>query len=106
MNILLDDIPFNNSLYPFAAIRSMVHIRTGILTILEKWQSVFPQKIFLTSVNQNEDIRPLKKIPANMVPSANFLRQFRNDPSIMPSTKDCKTLEYPWQIFEQNDWAI
>ena len=42
MNILLDDLPFNESLYPFGAVKSMVHIRIGILTIFEKWQDDFP----------------------------------------------------------------
>ena len=105
MNILLDDLPFNNSLYPFAAVRSMVHIRTGILTILEKWQLV-PGKLFLSSEKQAEDLDSLKRIPANIVPSANFLKQLCKEPATFPSTEDCKILEHPWQIFEYNDWAI
>ena len=43
MNILLDDAPFNESLYPFGAVKSMAHIRIGILTIFEKWQLIFPR---------------------------------------------------------------
>ncbi len=106
MNILLDDIPFNNSLYPFAVVRSMVHIRIGIFTILEKWKFFFPGKIFLASEKPVDNIGSFKKIPANMIPSANFLRRFIKDPATLPSTEDCKILEHPWQIFEYNDWAI
>jgi UDP-N-acetylglucosamine diphosphorylase/glucosamine-1-phosphate N-acetyltransferase len=106
MNILLDDVPFNNSLYPFAAVRSMVHIRTGILTILEKWQFASAEKILLSSAQQKGNIDSFKKIPANLIPSSNFLKQFSKEPTMFPSTEDGKILEYPWQIFEYNDWAI
>jgi UDP-N-acetylglucosamine diphosphorylase/glucosamine-1-phosphate N-acetyltransferase len=108
MNILLDDLPFNNSLYPFGAVKSMAHIRLGILSILEKWQFVLPGKIFLSSQQQskNSDAVIFKKIPANLIPSANFLRQISNENIAFPSIDDCKILEYPWQIFEYNNWAI
>ena len=66
MNILLDDIPFNNSLYPFAVVRSMVHIRMGIFTILEKWQFVFPGQNIPGSEKPADNIGSFKKIPANI----------------------------------------
>jgi len=106
MNILLDDLPFNNSLYPFAAVRSMVHIRTGILSILEKWQFGFQGKILLGSESHPGNMDSLEKIPANIIPSAKFLKQLRAGPTLLPSMDDCKILEHPWQIFEYNDWAI
>ncbi len=106
MNILLDDLPFNDSLYPFGAVRSMVHIRIGILTILEKWQQVFPGKIFLRSEKAKSGTGPFKIIPANIIPSAKFFKAFALDSGTILSLADCKTLEYPWQIFEFNDWAI
>jgi len=105
MNILLDDLPLNNSLYPFAAVRPMAYIRTGILTIFEKWQSA-SAKVSLSSERVAEDIDSFKKIPANILPSANFLKQLIREPGAFPSTGDCKILEYPWQIFSYNDWAI
>src|SRR6185503_4056282 len=104
MNILLDDLPFNNSLYPFAAVRSMVHIRIGILTILEKWLFI-SGKILLSSENKTRS-DSFNKIPANIVPSANFLKRLSKVFTTLPTTEDCKTLEHPWQIFEFNDWAI
>ena len=105
MNILLDDLPFNDSLYPFTAVKSMVHIRTGILTILEKWRLV-SGKILVSSEKLTENTDSFKKIPANIIPSANFLKQLSKKPATIPSTEDCKKLEHPWQIFEYNDWAI
>jgi UDP-N-acetylglucosamine diphosphorylase/glucosamine-1-phosphate N-acetyltransferase len=106
MNLLLDDLSFNSSLYPFASVRPMVHIRMGIFTILEKWQFAWPGKIFLTSERQSKDPGSLPIVPANIIPSANFLKQLSKDPRLFPSTENCKILEHPWQIFEFNDWAI
>jgi len=108
MNILLDDLPFNNSLYPFGAVKSMVHIRVGIFTILEKWQLFSSGKILLSSQLQEENFDTIlfKKIPANIIPSVNFLKQINIESAALPPTDDCKILEYPWQIFEYNNWAI
>ncbi|MEP6928244.1 MAG: putative sugar nucleotidyl transferase [Ginsengibacter sp.] len=105
MDILLDDLTFNNSLYPFAEVRSMVHIRMGILTILEKWKFVL-EKISLTSETKKEHTDSFKKMPANIIPSANFLKQLNKESASFSSAEDCKILEHPWQIFEYNDWAI
>lgn len=109
MNILLDDLPFNESLYPFGEIKSMVHIRLGILTILEKWERFFfSGKILLSSEQNNKasEKSSLKKIPANLIPSTAFLKSIQNSNDQLPSATNCKVLEYPWQIFEYNDWAI
>ncbi len=108
MNILLDDIPYNNSLYPFTALRSLAHIRIGILTIYEKWQWAFPGKIILSSqLHENEASSPgYLKIQANLIPSANFLERIQSNGQHALATDDCKILNHPWQIFEYNDWAI
>jgi hypothetical protein len=75
MNILLDDISFKNSLFPFGVIRSVAHIRTGILTILEKWQFYFPGKVFIASENLSLPVDGAEWIqyPANFIPSHEFL---------------------------------
>jgi hypothetical protein len=107
MNILLDDIPFNESLYPFGALKSMVHIRVGILSIYEKWQFLFPGKVFLSSQYGNSaENNSVKIIPANLLPSFSFLKNLNPQVNQLPSYDDCKILEYPWQIFEYNNWAI
>src|SRR5664279_917382 len=107
MNILLDDLPFNDSLYPFGAVKSMVHIRIGILTIFEKWQLIFPGKVFISSCMQRDaETSAFNKIPANIIPSADFLKEISKEKTLIPSMDDCKILQYPWQIFEYNDWAI
>ncbi len=107
MNILLDDLPFNESLYPFGSVKSMVHIRIGILTIFEKWQLIFPGKVFISSQQtENFDTSLFIKIAANIIPSTNFLKRISKEKESIAVTDDCKILNYPWQIFEFNDWAI
>ena len=107
MDILLDDIPYNNSLYPFTALRSLVHIRIGILTIYEKWKMIFPGKITISSQLSESDIinEGYLKFPANLIPSSNFLKRIQSKQHDI-TTDDCKMLIKPWEIFEYNDWAI
>ncbi|MGN6533772.1 MAG: putative sugar nucleotidyl transferase, partial [Ginsengibacter sp.] len=108
MKILLDDISFKNSLFPFGVVRSAVHIRTGILTIFEKWQFYFPGKVFIASEKliQEFDDRECIEYPANFIPSFQFLKKLSSQKEKIPFTSDCKILEHPWQIFEYNNWAI
>ena len=108
MNILLDDISFENSLFPFGVVRSVVHIRLGILTIFEKWQFYFPGKVFIASEKLIRDFHETEciKYPANFIPSYDFLKQVSVQKEKLPFTTDCKILEHPWQIFEYNNWAI
>ncbi len=106
MNILLDDIVCNEMLYPFGAVQSMAHIRIGILTIAEKWK-LSSHKIFLSSqVSEKNNDAGFKKISAYVIPSANFLKQLIKEKHTLPPVDDCKILQYPWQIFEYNNWAI
>jgi UDP-N-acetylglucosamine diphosphorylase/glucosamine-1-phosphate N-acetyltransferase len=108
MNILLDDISFETSLFPFGVARSAAHIRTGILTIFEKWQFYFPGKVFIASEKFISDFDKSNciKYPANFIPSYEFLKKLSVQNGKISFTPDCKLLEHPWQIFEFNDWAI
>jgi UDP-N-acetylglucosamine diphosphorylase/glucosamine-1-phosphate N-acetyltransferase len=108
MNILLDDISFKNSLFPFGEVRSVAHIRTGILTIFEKWEFYFPGKVFIASEKLIHDFDESEciKYPANFIPSHQFLKELFVQNKKISFTPDCKIPEHPWQIFEWNDWAI
>jgi NDP-sugar pyrophosphorylase family protein len=108
MNILLDDISFKNSLFPFGVVRSISHIRTGILTIFEKWQFYFPGKVFIASEKLIHDFDESEciKYPANFIPSHEFLKEVSAKQEKVPFSSDCGILEHPWQIFEFNNWAI
>ena len=106
MNILLDDAR-RHSLFPFGEVRAIAHIRIGIYTIFEKWQHFFPGKVFIASekkmdFNESEFIR----VPANAVPSYEFLKKIFVEKKQIRLSADCRILEYPWHIFENNDWAI
>ena len=107
MNILLSDSSCEGLLFPFGEVRSVAHIRVGILTIFEKWEFFFPGKVFVLSETPsiNADAEFLE-FPANMVPSSRFLQQLLEQQQQIDITSDCKMLEYPWQIFEYNDAAI
>ncbi len=108
MNILLDDISFKNSLFPFGVVRSPAHTRIGILTIFEKWQFYFPGKIFIASEKLIRDFDKSDCIeyPANFIPSFEFLKKLSVLNEKLPFSPDCKILEHPWQIFEYNNWAV
>ena len=108
MNILLDDISFQNTLFPFGVVRSQAHIRIGILTIFEKWQFFFPGKVFIASEKLVHDFDQSDyiKYPANFIPSFQFLKTLSFQKEKIPFDASCKILEHPWQIFEYNNWAI
>ena len=108
MKILLDDVPFNSNLYPFGTVKSMVHIRLGILTIYEKWDWVFPGQVLVGS--ECSDAPPVpgtyRKVPANWIPSTGLLRKAATDPSFDFHEGDGIILDAPWHIFEHNFWAL
>ena len=107
MKILLDDIPFNELMYPFGIVRSMVHCRIGILTIFEKWNYHFPGKVEVASErsqyyeNENEYL----KVAANVIPSGEDFQNIIRSKKLTKFTNYC-VIEYPWHIFQHNDWAI
>ncbi len=106
MSLLLDDLPYNKWLYPFTSTRSVVHLRIGILTIKEKWESVFGNNILLSSeigdaVIDSEAI----KVPGNFIPSAECLLSVKNK-SFTPENAEGKYIDRPWHIFQVNDWAL
>ncbi|MEO6638258.1 MAG: putative sugar nucleotidyl transferase [Ginsengibacter sp.] len=108
MDIFLDDIPYNHLLYPFASVRSMAHLRVGILTIFEKWQYIFPGKVYITSEHSKNtrSEKDILKVSANVLPSVDYLLRLKADSSEVNNIGDCKVLQNPWQLFGFNDWAI
>ena len=104
MNILLDDISGKSNLYPFTSIRSAADIRIGILTIREKWERLLNQKIeTLSEITASDiDLNKNQNISANIVPS----RQWVNDFLSGNQSKKTVTLDYPWQIFQNNEQAL
>jgi len=98
---ITNDSSTRQKLYPFAAVRSVLDIRVGILTIREKWEK-------LMAPYAGSSIPDLN-FPPNLLPSREFVELLVNHQIL--NEKDfrhpsVRLLEHPWQIFEFNDWAI
>lgn len=115
MNIFLDDTQVKQGLYPFTATRHTADIRIGILTIREKWAFLSrfkllsnPELLF-TDAAENNSIAPAI-FDASIVPSKRWLEGLLNTAGnsdrVKNDSDDFKVLQYPWQIFQYNDWAI
>ncbi|HUR11234.1 MAG TPA: putative sugar nucleotidyl transferase [Flavitalea sp.] len=101
--IYLDEVPFKEQLFPFALIRHVADIRVGILTIREKWE-----KLLGTAVSTFKSDGQ-QAVPANLLPSKTFFKSFnqRQNSSLIESDfESIRTINYPWDIFINNDWAI
>lgn len=108
MNILLDDLPYNSALFPFAQVRSLAYIRLGICTIFEKWNFYFPGKVFVSSEISDETLQntSFQKFAANIVPPNSFLKTLSEKNQPLEMSEDAKSLHRPWELFLFNDWAI
>jgi UDP-N-acetylglucosamine diphosphorylase / glucose-1-phosphate thymidylyltransferase / UDP-N-acetylgalactosamine diphosphorylase / glucosamine-1-phosphate N-acetyltransferase / galactosamine-1-phosphate N-acetyltransferase len=93
MNIFFENILPKENLYPFTATRNVEDIRIGILTIKEKWDMI-SKKISAREITVN----------ANIIPSLTYAENFINN--IDAATDEIRMIEYPWDIFKHNDWAL
>ncbi len=118
MKILLDDSKIIDRLYPLTATRHTSDIRIGILTIREKWnyfdrfQIATDSTAFGISAEDPKNTLPVQ-IDANIIPTKEWLIGLSNtlgqsgnliNPKIESASIKC--LNYPWQIFQHNDWAL
>lgn len=105
-NIYLNDFEIKSSLYPFSAPDSIAKIRLGILTIREKWEYLTKKNIIAV-----EDVNELAKLDqdrifaSNIIPNHAFLEDVLKHKSSYDYSQ-VKILQYPWHIFQWNDWAI
>jgi UDP-N-acetylglucosamine diphosphorylase/glucosamine-1-phosphate N-acetyltransferase len=103
MKIFLDDSQCRENLFPFTHTRHVADIRIGILTIREKWEKLTGETIY-TSI---ED-----KINTSLIINANIIPTIKNYKTILGMitgitlNTDIRSFEYPWHIFQYNDWAI
>lgn len=103
MTIFLDDSQSREQLYPFTATRHGADIRIGILTIREKWALI---------TAGNESIKADEKIitiAGNIIPTKDtatiIYNAFATNNSLI-NDDAVKCINYPWDIFKLNDWAI
>ncbi len=75
-------------------------IRTGILTIREKWEYLFLEKITGAGL---ADLKAF--IPGNIIPTRRLIDDMErnNNPDILSTAK---SIQRPWQIFQYNDEQI
>ncbi len=115
MNIFLDDTKVKYGLYPFTATRHTADIRIGILTIREKWAflssfNLLSNPELLTTDHGEKDNSVPGIFDANIVPTERWLTKLLTPSDKLDHEKnnldEFKVLQYPWQIFQYNDWAI
>lgn len=102
MNIILEDSLVKEQLYPFSATRHVADIRIGILTIREKWA-------LLDANNFIYESDTTITIPANIIPTTTNVHAIFNgilNSDLPDNSEQIKRFQYPWNIFELNDWAI
>lgn len=113
IQLVLDDSHCAGSLYPFTATRSAADIRIGILTIRQKWEKLLGIKVRVhddawMETPATEDATPVT-FAANIVPSAAFIQRLQSGtyaPDGLLKDPTVRVLQYPWEIFQCNDWAI
>src|ERR1044072_4723879 len=102
--VFLSDKEVADHLYPFAQTRHSADIRIGILTIRQKWEALLQQPVHLLKNNEQAPADALV-FAANILPTPGFIQSILSENS-EPDYTDVKILQYPWHIFQWNDWAL
>ncbi len=102
MTIVLDDITGADKLYPFGRIKSIAHIRVGMLTILEKWQHYFEHVALLSEHEKPEG--DIFSFSALDIPSLELLKSLAAGHHHVNG--HFVSLRHAADIFKNNDWAL
>lgn len=102
MTIMLDDITGADKLYPFGQVKSVAHIRIGMLTILEKWQHFFDHVVLRS--NNPAPIAEASVFSALDVPSFELLKSLAAGQK--PKNEQLVSLGHAIDIFKNNEWAL
>ena len=113
MKIILDDTNVKQALYPFTVNRHAADIRIGILTIREKWSFLHRFQVETASGsffldNSTDPNSSVAIFDANLIPTLDWLNGLTS-PILSKNIVEgdsIRQLNYPWQIFQYNDWAI
>lgn len=106
--VFLTDKEVAHHLYPFSETRSVADMRIGILTIREKWELLLQQPVAILKKGEEAPADAVV-FAANIVPTARFVQSIIDnaaDPNWQPDYESVKILQYPWHIFQWNDWAL
>ena len=106
-HVALNDKDITDDLFPFSLIRHVADIRIGILTIREKWEFLLGQPVSLVSDGKPVADHSLT-FAANIVPSQAITAALIYDENkhSFADADHCRVIQYPWHIFQFNDWAI
>ena len=110
--VYLTDQEATDHLFPFSQTRSVADLRIGILTIREKWERLLQQPVQLIQADNPTQAQPPQDaiiFAANIIPSIAFvqsIKQHANNPGFEPDYETVQILQYPWHIFQWNDWAL
>src|SRR5215831_10530499 len=103
--VILTDLEISGNLFPFAQVQPVAHIRAGILTIREKWEALLGSPVTLLQDIGDSDRNGAVLYAANIIPTARFIESLKKDGD-KPDLEAVKIVQYPWQIFQLNDWAL
>ncbi len=106
--VYLSDKEVADHLFPFAQTRHAAEIRIGILTIRQKWEALLQQPVTLLKHNEQAPDDAIV-FAANILPTAGFIQSIfdaSGEPVSEPDYSQVKILQYPWHIFQWNDWAL
>jgi UDP-N-acetylglucosamine diphosphorylase / glucose-1-phosphate thymidylyltransferase / UDP-N-acetylgalactosamine diphosphorylase / glucosamine-1-phosphate N-acetyltransferase / galactosamine-1-phosphate N-acetyltransferase len=117
MKIILDNRLVQKQLFPFTKTRHAADIRVGILTIREKMLFNKQCEIFDSYEDYIVKYPGTKEQPlnlnANILPDETWINEIVNGletPGIggiaITDGPSLKILNYPWDIFKHNDWAL
>lgn len=116
---LLEETSCTGDLLPFTAIRSVLDIRIGILTLREKWIRLLGAEGFRLL----EETNTAAALPANILPTRALAARIREEwerGPIPPASVDRvltaasldrlithgRLIRYPWQLFQHNAEAL
>jgi UDP-N-acetylglucosamine diphosphorylase/glucosamine-1-phosphate N-acetyltransferase len=103
--IVLNDNELRNDLYPFALTRHVADIRIGILTIREKWELLLNHPIVINT-EKKASLDNVLILPSNIIPTKDFFLSLEQNTENNLQGETCKVVEYPWHLFQFNDWAL
>lgn len=96
MKIIFDDSAVKESLWPLTATRNAADTRIGILSIREKWERLLAET--------NETCRVNASVICS--PTTQFEISPDGTVDIKNESDTCRRIQYPWDIFQYNDWAL
>lgn len=103
---ILTDHEIRENLFPLTLTRSAADIRVGILTIREKWELLLGKPVEVSDGQQASDGTG-ELFSANIIPSRRFIRSLSDrQAGEDPDWSAVKILQFPWNIFQWNDWAL